>query len=61
LGGRDDAVSGRMSSKSPYLLSRVIATENRKRAAEELTNRWTQLCANDILPSPYVLIGTIEE
>jgi alkanesulfonate monooxygenase SsuD/methylene tetrahydromethanopterin reductase-like flavin-dependent oxidoreductase (luciferase family) len=43
------------------LVQRVIVTDDRRRAAEELTNRWTQLNANEILQSPYVLIGTVEQ
>jgi hypothetical protein len=36
-------------------------TDDRRRAAEELTNRWTQLNADEILQCPYVLIGTVEQ
>jgi probable F420-dependent oxidoreductase len=43
------------------LLQRVVLTDHRRRAAEELTSRWTQLTPDDILQSPYVLIGTVEE
>jgi probable F420-dependent oxidoreductase len=43
------------------LVQRVIVTDDRRRAAEELTNRWTQLDADEILQSPYVLIGTVEQ
>jgi probable F420-dependent oxidoreductase len=43
------------------LLQRVVLTDHRGRAAEELTNRWTQLTANEISQSPYVLIGTVEQ
>jgi hypothetical protein len=43
------------------LVQRVIVTDDRRRAAEELTNRWTQLNADEILRSPYVLIGTKEQ
>jgi probable F420-dependent oxidoreductase len=43
------------------LVQRVIVTDDRRRAAEELTNRWTQLNADEILQSPYVLIGTVEQ
>ena len=34
---------------------------DRRRAAEELASRWPQLGADEILQSPYVLIGTIEQ
>jgi probable F420-dependent oxidoreductase len=40
-------------------VQRVVVTEDRHGAAEELTHRWTQLSADEILASPYVLIGTI--
>lgn len=43
------------------LVQRVIVTDDRRRAADELTTRWTQLAANEILQSPYVLIGTVEQ
>jgi probable F420-dependent oxidoreductase len=42
------------------LLQRVIVTDDRRGAAEEPTRRWTQLSADEILASPYVLIGTID-
>lgn len=43
------------------LLQRVIVTDDRRRAAEELTARWPQLNADEFLQSPYVLIGTVDE
>jgi probable F420-dependent oxidoreductase len=43
------------------LLQRVVLTDHRRRAAEELASRWTQLTADEILQSPYVLIGTVEQ
>jgi probable F420-dependent oxidoreductase len=44
------------------LVQRVIVTDDRRRAAEELmTERWSQLSVDDILQSPYTLIGTIDE
>ncbi len=43
------------------LVQRVVVTEGRHGAAEELTRRWTQLSAAEILASPYVLIGTIDQ
>ncbi|MGH7334064.1 MAG: LLM class F420-dependent oxidoreductase [Candidatus Rokuibacteriota bacterium] len=43
------------------LVQRVVVTDNRRQAAEELTNRWKQLSPEEILESPYVLIGTVEE
>jgi probable F420-dependent oxidoreductase len=43
------------------LLQRVIVTNDRRRAAEELTTRWLQLTAEEVLQAPYVLIGTVEQ
>jgi probable F420-dependent oxidoreductase len=43
------------------LVQQVIVTGDRRRAAEELTSRWTQLSAEEFLQSPYVLIGTVEQ
>jgi probable F420-dependent oxidoreductase len=43
------------------LVQRVIVTDDRRGEAEELTARWTQLSAVEILNSPYVLIGTTDE
>jgi probable F420-dependent oxidoreductase len=41
------------------LVQQVVVTENRRAAAEELTRRWPQLAGDDVLESPYVLIGTV--
>jgi probable F420-dependent oxidoreductase len=43
------------------LVQQVVVTDDRRRAAEKLTNRSTQLSADEILQSPYVLIGTIDQ
>jgi probable F420-dependent oxidoreductase len=43
------------------LVQRVVVTDDRRRAAEELTSRWTQLTPDEILQSPYVLIGTVDQ
>lgn len=43
------------------LVQRVVTTHSRRAAAEELAARWTQLTVDDILASPYVLIGTGDE
>ena len=43
------------------LVQRVVVTEDRRGAAEELTHRWKQLSADEILASPYVLIGTVDQ
>ena len=42
-------------------MQRVVVTENRRAAAEELARRWPELSADDLLQSPYVLIGTVEQ
>jgi probable F420-dependent oxidoreductase len=41
------------------LVQRVVVTEDRRGAAEELTSRWPQLTADEFLQTPYVLIGTL--
>ena len=43
------------------LVQRVVVTDDRYRAAEELTARWSQLHAEEIFQSPYVLAGTVEQ
>jgi probable F420-dependent oxidoreductase len=43
------------------LVQRVIVTDDRRGAAEELARRWTQLSPEEILQSPYVLIGTVDQ
>jgi probable F420-dependent oxidoreductase len=42
-------------------IQRVIETDDRRRAAEELQKTWTQLGVDEILDAPFVLIGTVEE
>jgi hypothetical protein len=43
------------------LVQRVEVTGHRYIAAEDLTRRWPQLIPADILDSPYVLLGTVEQ
>ena len=43
------------------LVQRVVVTDSRRQAAEELARRWTQLSPAEILESPYVLIGTVDQ
>ncbi|HEY3909139.1 MAG TPA: LLM class F420-dependent oxidoreductase [Stellaceae bacterium] len=43
------------------LVQQVVAIDDRRRAAEELARRWSQLRPDEILDSPYVLIGTTDE
>ena len=47
--------------RSNALVQRVIVTDDRRGAAEELTRRWTQLTPDEILQSPYVLIGSVDQ
>jgi len=42
-------------------LQRVIVTDRRRDAAEELKKSWKQLSVEEILEAPYVLIGTVDE
>lgn len=42
------------------LVQRVVVTDNPRQAAEELASRWTQLSVEEILQSPYALIGTAD-
>jgi hypothetical protein len=43
------------------LVQRVVVTDHPRQAAEELARRWTQLSPEEILQSPYVLIGTADK
>ncbi len=43
------------------LVQLVVVTNDRRQAAEELARRWSQLTPDEILQSPYVLIGTIDQ
>ena len=43
------------------LVQRVVVVDDRRRAAEELARQWNQLSAAEILESPFVLIGTIDQ
>jgi len=43
------------------LVQRVIVTDDRHKAAQELTARWPHLTADDLLASPYVLLGTVDQ
>ena len=42
-------------------IQRVIVTDKRREAAEELQKRWKQLTVEEILEAPFVLIGTVDE
>jgi alkanesulfonate monooxygenase SsuD/methylene tetrahydromethanopterin reductase-like flavin-dependent oxidoreductase (luciferase family) len=57
-----DAAGARFPSlELNALVQRVVVTDDRRAAAEELTRRWTQLTAAEILASPYVLIGSVDQ
>jgi len=43
------------------LVQRAVVTNDRWRAAEELTSRWPPLTPDEILASPYVLFGTVDQ
>jgi probable F420-dependent oxidoreductase len=43
------------------LVQRVILTPDRRAAAAELAQRWTRLSVDDILTSPFVLLGSLDE
>ncbi|HTO13789.1 MAG TPA: TIGR03621 family F420-dependent LLM class oxidoreductase [Candidatus Binatia bacterium] len=43
------------------LVQRVIVTGDRAKAADELARQWAPLTAADILESPFVLLGTVDE
>jgi hypothetical protein len=43
------------------LVQRVVVTNHHREAAEELASRWMQLTPDEILESPCVLIGTVDE
>jgi hypothetical protein len=39
----------------------VVVAEGPRQAAEKLARRWPQLSPEEILQSPYVLIGTVDQ
>jgi probable F420-dependent oxidoreductase len=43
------------------LVQRVIVTPDARREAAELATRWTQLTVEEILESPFALIGTVDQ
>ncbi len=43
------------------LVQQVLVVEDRRRAAEEMALRWNQLSPDEILDSPYMLIGTVDQ
>lgn len=43
------------------LVQRVVVTDDRRKAADELSGRWPQLSPEEILATPYALIGSVDE
>jgi probable F420-dependent oxidoreductase len=43
------------------LIQRVVVTDRRRQAAEELQKNWKQLSVEEILEAPFVLLGTVDE
>jgi probable F420-dependent oxidoreductase len=43
------------------LVQRVVETADRRGVAEELARRWTALSADEVLDSPFVLLGSVDE
>ena len=43
------------------LVQRVVVTDDRSRAAEELASHWSQISSDEILRSPYVLVGSVDQ
>ena len=43
------------------LLQRVIVTDDRAKAAEDLARQWAPMTAAEILESPFVVLGTVDE
>ena len=43
------------------LVQRVVVTDDRRQAAADLSARWRELSPEDILESPYVLAGTVDQ
>ncbi len=43
------------------LVQRVVVIDDRRRAAGELAHHWNQLTPEEILDSPHVLVGTVDQ
>ena len=43
------------------LVQRVIATDDRRGAARDLASRWPELSVDELLESPYLLVGTVDQ
>src|SRR6202040_4388053 len=59
--GRDVAGERYARLELNALVQRVVVTDHPRQAAEELARRWTQLSPDEVLQSPYVLIGTVDK
>ncbi|MBI1848503.1 MAG: LLM class F420-dependent oxidoreductase [Candidatus Rokubacteria bacterium] len=42
------------------LVQRVVVTDDRRAAAEDLARQWSRVSAEDLLQSPHVLIGSVD-
>jgi probable F420-dependent oxidoreductase len=58
---REAAGAGSAKLELNALVQRVIVTDDRRGVADELTRRWPRLSPDDILESPYVLVGSIDQ
>ena len=62
LGWIRQAAGGRAGTiELNALIQRVLVTDNRVKAAEELARQWQPLTPAQILESPFVLLGTVDE
>jgi probable F420-dependent oxidoreductase len=43
------------------LVQRVVVTDDRHGAARELASRWPQLSVDELLASPYLLVGSVDQ
>ncbi|HEY1934616.1 MAG TPA: LLM class F420-dependent oxidoreductase [Acetobacteraceae bacterium] len=43
------------------LVQQVVVTDDRRQVAEDLAGRWMQLTPDEVLGSPYVLVGTVDQ
>jgi probable F420-dependent oxidoreductase len=43
------------------LVQRVVVTDDRRLVAEDLASRWKQVTADEILLTPFVLVGTVDQ
>jgi probable F420-dependent oxidoreductase len=43
------------------LTQRVVVTDDREQAAAELSSQWPQLTPEDVLETPFLILGTVEQ